>query len=87
MRRPRIGKLTRAKVVEVLRCAADARQRGVNGMFGTGLGRVECRAWNLAWCALDATRAACGYNPDAPNYSYSADLLEAAARVEEGTWP
>ena len=90
----KIGKLTqdeRDRVVELLRCAASTHPsgHGVVGMFDAegfvGLdapARHDVRLWEVAWAALDACRVD---GDDDDKYRY--ELLEAAQRVEEGSWP
>ena len=83
----------RAAVVELLRCAADARADGIglNGMFDAATALEATRvAQTFAWDALltvtrnfSAPRNVVGL-VDEP---YRAEMLEAAARVEEGSWP
>lgn len=85
-------KRERAQVVELLRCAADQRADGIglNGMFD---GAVSLRAADqtiaLAWNVLISVqrghliRTVVGIVDE----WYRAELLEAAARVEEGSWP
>lgn len=69
----------RAEVVELLRCAADANSLGV---------AAEClledpisEPWEWARHARQAV------NRELRALDYSTQCLEAAARVEEGSWP
>ena len=75
----RITKLERAQVVELLRCAHDMKFRLVAFPFMSAGGRlgVSNRIHNLA--AKATTAVGCDW--------WSNGCLEAAARVEEGTWP
>lgn len=85
-------KRQRSQVVELLRCAADERADGIglNGMWDAEreLGIAKPTA-DRAWDALHSTppstlhRVVVGRVDE----DYRADLLEAAARVEEGSWP
>jgi hypothetical protein len=85
----------REQVVELLRCAADERSDGVgiNGMWDGSkwLGvLVGSRLSNAAWDALDSIT--CGHDYDyicvgRVDERYRHRLLEAAALVEEGSWP
>jgi hypothetical protein len=76
-------KRQRAQVVEFLRCAAEAR---ITGMM---LPRVTATDW------LDASEATAEFAEkawiavcnDVGMSLYQYELLEAAARVEEGSWP
>jgi len=88
-------KRQRAQVVELLRCANDVYRVGRDGFFGGTA--VACvwihgeresdqvrRIWRLANAAWDA---AAGSMTDLRTWSYADVCLEAAARVEEGSWP
>jgi hypothetical protein len=69
-------KRQRAQVVELLRCAADV---GSISHADEWFGFVDRSVWNSAFQAL----------VDVPDevQEYELRLLEAAARVEEGSWP
>lgn len=92
----RLSRKRRAAVVELLRCAADrADFRGgeitLSGPF-TVARRSHGRAVSdVAWCArVDMMRdlhGDTGDTDDMTNDDYKLALLEAAARVEEGSWP
>ena len=83
-------KKQRAQVVELLRCAADC---GVHGSFFGLVGMVDAAEHleadktidDLAWKVRDMIPHNLLYGPDSEHYRHA--LLEAAARVEEGSWP
>ena len=84
-------KRQRAQVVELLRCAADEHRSGIglNGMFGPD---AELKTQKAAWCAIDAVHKAGHRDVPVPSdaradENYRHVLLEAAARVEEGSYP
>ena len=83
-------KRQRAQVVELLRCAADSAPGiGLNGMFAAknyvSIGGV---VFALAWKALLAVSPDWRRGGLSPvDEGYRRGLLEAAARVEEGSWP
>jgi hypothetical protein len=76
-------------VVELLRCAADQKdyRRGSSGCNGIHEAKHDLGASqgvaNFAWRALDSV----GPFTLFPTEDYDAKLLEAAARVEEGSFP
>ncbi len=82
----KLTKKQRAKVVELLRSAADdCPWGGLNGMFrAEDVGASVCVV-DAAWCARDLAadlrRLRKGVEP------YRHVLLEAALRVEQGEWP
>jgi hypothetical protein len=79
-------KRERARVVELLRCAADARERGsrqLNGRYRAAEGLSipdDLRA--IAWNAFRQTSRG-----EVSDEGYRTELLEAALRVERGEWP
>lgn len=79
--------MAQQQVIELLRCAADVvitgdpRTDAPVGIAGAGL-RVAVR--RLAW---QARFQLVGPNEVVSNDDYHTALLEAAARVEEGSWP
>lgn len=85
-----LAKRRRARIVEILRCAADDRWEmvGINGVYGAteamGVHRITR---GLAWVALIAA------GPEVPldylrhDEEHRQQLLEAAQLVEEGSWP
>jgi hypothetical protein len=82
----------RAQVVELLRCAADCRPDnvGLNGMFDTACWLdLEGHWQDKAWQAINAvpTHSTVFQVVGTVDEEYRRVLLEAAARVEEGTWP
>lgn len=75
-------KRERAQVVELLRCAADGPCPGIEGAardLGHG-DEYEDKIYALAMRAWYAV-------PIAAKDSYRSLCLEAAVRVEEGSWP
>ena len=86
-----MAKRQREQVVELLRCAADVGRNSNEGLYSVA-GYLDLGTWNTknykdptVWCiACDARNAVfakglwCGYWHE---------CLEAAARVEEGSWP
>lgn len=70
----------REQVVELLRCAADLyyTERDEHQPTRTAA-REDEELRTLAWEAIYATTV--------PEPSFHLKLLEAAARVEEGSWP
>lgn len=80
----RVTKRQRAQVVELLRCAADRCIFDDTFAFGwtrSALGlRQGGKIHNLTCRALTETVGLHGFD-------WRRDLLEAAARVEEGSWP
>lgn len=83
-------KLERAKVVELLRCAADGRGSG-RGLVRAGYETGHCDG--IKPCTKVYSLACTAYMSihQVPSVWYWArprrPLLEAAARVEEGSWP
>lgn len=82
----------REQVVELLRCAADdnAERGGLNGMFDSasdlGVGsRLHTEAWNALMDVQPVAEEPRALRP--VDERYRRELLEAAARVEEGSWP
>lgn len=82
-------KRERDAVVELLRCAADQHPGGIglNGMSTAAVHvgaskRIDKAAWSIR-NRISEANVQCGENEGA----YRAVLLEAAQRVEEGTWP
>ena len=73
-----MSKAQRAQVVELLRCAADLHFDSRGGL--TSIGHDEPEAWTEAYLARNAVL------DDIPLPGFDA-LLEAAARVEEGSYP
>ncbi len=82
----------RARVVELLRCAADGRRNGIGiTMAGYGLGHCDgiypaAKVYLLACGAFIAVNRI----PSEwywAGYRMRRGLLEAAARVEEGSYP
>lgn len=69
-------KRERAQVVELLRCAADTGSGVMITSFEFDLSE------RVIWLAYEASGAPAGHWCDRPRI-----LLEAAQRVEEGTWP
>lgn len=71
----------RAQVVELLRCAADAGMDGETpvGLLSAG-DEFSVEVNDLAWDAYYSVRT------EEPG-RFRLELLEAAARVEEGSWP
>lgn len=93
----RLTKKQREQVVELLRCAADrtlmrSGEITLSGPFAIASRGVDDRAVNdEAWRARAASMRDL-FGPDGdvidmPNDDYQTCLLEAAQRVEEGTWP
>ena len=92
MTRRKLTRKERDAVVELLRCAADERPDGIglNGMFDTAnwLG-AGGGLQDLAWDAINGLP----FVPErcvvvgAIDETYRAVLLEAAQRVDEGSWP
>lgn len=88
----KLGKRQRAQVVELLRCAADGRWHGIGlTMAGYALGHCDginpcTRIYTLA---CDAYTKVNGIPSEWywASYRRRTGLLEAAARVEEGSWP
>lgn len=84
-------KREREQVVEMLRCAADERPDfGLNGMFDA-CGRYSDKTINSAWAALLSV-ARCEARDFVATVlpideGYRVQLLEAASRVEERSWP
>lgn len=85
-------KKQRAQVVELLRCAADSRVDGVglNGMWdGANLvcptETVERIAWDAVMSLQRSSRPRQVVGVVDEHYRH--ELLEAAQRVEEGSWP
>ena len=82
-------KRERAQVVELLRCAADFRDDGSvwphdEKLNGIGAARSWLGLGDEYWeRAVDAREAVYADG----EMSYRAACLEAAARVEEGSWP
>jgi hypothetical protein len=80
----KLTKKQRAEVVELLRCA-------VNHVFDTKLPIYRAKCWLDASDQIeDLAIAAKQHVTEDPCYDdhvYLATLLEAAARVEEGSWP
>lgn len=82
-------KRQREQVVELLRCAADIAVTKTWRLWGCGPTAADDlmaseRTRTLAELAI--TRVSSG--DDAPDgYAYISAALEAAARVEEGSWP
>ena len=75
----------RAAVVELLRCAADLWN--VNGN-GIGVASVFLESGNMRWCcAVEAWDATAGNGEGLAGWTYADVCLEAAQRVEEGSWP
>lgn len=84
-------KRQRAQVVELLRCAADisatATDRETAPFILAGAG-AHRDIYNVAWRArCDTMRGSLGEVLECGNNQYAELLLEAAMRVEEGTWP
>lgn len=83
-------KRQRAQVVKLLRCAADNRMAGdpgLNGMFGDGI-EQHGEIHDAAWSALTSSRGRYeSLGDDGTDENYRHELLEAAQRVEEETWP
>lgn len=88
----RLTKKQRAEVVELLRCAADGRRHGI-GITMAGYQTGHCDG--ISPCTSAYTLACDAYMRvnGIPSEWYWASyrrrrgLLEAAQRVEEGTWP
>ena len=86
-------KRQRAQVVELLRCAADTRVDGIglNGMFdGERWASDSKLTTEIAWDAVLSVQE--GFNGvrrviGVIDERYRYELLEAAQRVEEGSWP
>ena len=79
----------RAQVVELLRCAADVCAADAWTLFGPGTdaARWLCAPTNVRRLATIAVlRVGRGTGAKSADH-YVAVMLEAAARVEEGTWP
>jgi hypothetical protein len=75
----------REQVVELLRCAADVRSIGAAcarlGVFGGGVHDHAIDAWSDTVRSLQQSRGGL------PGNTYADIALEAAARVEEGSYP
>jgi hypothetical protein len=85
-----VTKKEREQVVDLLRCAADewftvgggiATAARDIGVFNTQTRLVAVAAWERAADVI------CFWNRDLSGFSYGHVCLEAAARVEEGSWP
>lgn len=82
----------RAQVVELLRCAADGRGHG-NGLATVGYSTGECDGINP--CSKVYALASAAYVEISgissewywASYRMRRGLLEAAARIEEGSYP
>lgn len=78
-------KKQRAQVVELLRCAHEARGIGNAAEF---LGLYRGPAWGAAINAWEATAdAITEARGNLAGVTYEDVCLEAAASVEEGSWP
>jgi hypothetical protein len=91
-----VTRAQRAQVVELLRCAADRADLRGGEITLSGPYAVASRGYDLvvksrAWAVrVDTMRDLHGRDGDVcdmSNDAYKACLLEAAQRVEEGTWP
>ena len=88
-------KKQRALVVELLRCGADlhrvglADDTGPHHVFGgIGVATNFLDASYEAWeAAKDSWEAVAASMTDFTGWTYGDVCLEAAARVEEGSWP
>lgn len=86
-------KRQRAQVVELLRCAADRWQfdgRYINALLCDTSDRIES-ASGVAWHAISVRNSILPYElrdakGDLVDFEH-VRLLEAAQRVEEGSWP
>lgn len=81
-------KRQRGQVVELLRCAADSsdprRYQGINGLILAAMClRSTDKETELAGKVYNELHA----GPSLTWEHYRANLLEAAQRVEEGSWP
>lgn len=75
-------KRERAQVVKLLRCAADDAQTGAFTRAQEAIGPVSGCVYYNAVSAFDSSPFV-GFDTE----GYRERLLEAAARVEEGSWP
>ncbi len=79
----KLTKRQRADVVELLRCAADLDGRATFPFAAAVTAtRSDLRIEQFAWRVLHLT-----YNERRDRRLYVRHCLEAAQRVEEGTWP
>jgi hypothetical protein len=84
----RLSKRQREQVVELLRCAADVRWgcRAVARQIGVPDAIVDL-ALRAHWATSDDRWSIGLRGPGVPPDAYRHELLETAARVEEGSWP
>mgnify|MGYP007122136534 CR=1 FL=1 len=97
MKRVKLTKKQRAQVVELLRCTADRLLDGcsfiwpLHDAMSAIHGSPPKRRRSLVWVLRDAQIAAEVVRPKWIDNGTSTDgafaLLEAAQRVEEGSWP
>ena len=82
-------KRQRAQVVELLRCAADLTPDDPCDMLADATGYLDAVGEYTQAIAYDAVNdvSPYGLTHDTTHDEERANLLEAAARVEEGSWP
>lgn len=88
-----MNKRERAQVVELLQCAADCccdrpGDKTITAPYYEALAAVGSKHHHVAWlarCAVMVERF--GDTMECGTVEYRDVLLEAAARVEEGSWP
>lgn len=83
----RLSRRDRAQVAELLRCAADVCVTGdpnTAAPFFAAAGSFALHTRQVAW---EMRKRFVGTDEVVPNDRYQTLLLEAAQRVEEGSWP